>query len=102
MSVVYRGFSIIRHKIRGVKYHLMRLAIIASTVHTQSPQLVCLPVSITMSRLDISFPTLDGLTIRGWIYPASKRGPGIIVSPGVSELSSPRKEERPGAKTCLS
>jgi len=36
-----------------------------------------------MSRLDVSFPTLDGLTLRGWLYPASKRGPGIIVSPGV-------------------
>ncbi|KAF3345656.1 DltD domain-containing protein [Verticillium dahliae] len=35
-----------------------------------------------MSRLDVSFPTLDGLTLRGWLYPASKRGPGIIVSPG--------------------
>ncbi|KAF5026354.1 hypothetical protein F66182_1562 [Fusarium sp. NRRL 66182] len=35
-----------------------------------------------MSRLDVSFPTLDGLSLRGWLYPASKRGPGIIISPG--------------------
>lgn len=32
---------------------------------------------------DVEFKTLDGLTLRGWLYPSSKRGPGIIVTPGV-------------------
>jgi hypothetical protein len=34
---------------------------------------------------EVEFKTLDGLTLRGWLYPASKRGPGIIITPGVSQ-----------------
>jgi hypothetical protein len=34
-------------------------------------------------REDVEFQTLDGLTIKGWLYPASKRGPGVIMTPGV-------------------
>jgi hypothetical protein len=34
---------------------------------------------------DVEFKTLDGLTLRGWLYPASKRGPGIVITPGVSQ-----------------
>ena len=33
---------------------------------------------------EVSFQTLDGLTIRGWLYPAKARGPAIIITPGVS------------------
>ncbi|KAF1838973.1 alpha/beta-hydrolase [Decorospora gaudefroyi] len=33
-------------------------------------------------RIDVSFPTLSGLTLRGWLFPAAKRGPAIILSPG--------------------
>lgn len=33
-------------------------------------------------REDISFKTLDGLLIRGWLFPAAKRGPGVIMTPG--------------------
>ena len=33
---------------------------------------------------DVEFKTLDGLTIRGWLYPAKSRGPAIIITPGVS------------------
>ncbi|RYP61240.1 hypothetical protein DL771_010200 [Monosporascus sp. 5C6A] len=36
-----------------------------------------------MKRYDeIEFKTVDGLTIRGWLYPASGRGPGVIMTPG--------------------
>ncbi|KAM5363073.1 hypothetical protein ACJA88_013716 [Fusarium oxysporum] len=35
-----------------------------------------------MSRLDVTFKTLDGLTLSGWLYPAAQYGPGIVVSPG--------------------
>lgn len=40
---------------------------------------------------EVEFKTLDGLTLRGWLYPASKRGPGIVITPGVSpyELWAP-------------
>ncbi|KAL9083286.1 MAG: hypothetical protein Q9165_008592 [Trypethelium subeluteriae] len=33
-------------------------------------------------RLDTSFKTLDGLTLRGWLFPAAQRGPAIIMTPG--------------------
>jgi hypothetical protein len=36
------------------------------------------------SHEDVEFKTLDGLTIRGWLYPASVRGPAIVITPGVS------------------
>jgi hypothetical protein len=35
------------------------------------------------NRQDVSFRTLSGLTLRGWLFPAEKRGPAIILSPGV-------------------
>lgn len=34
-------------------------------------------------REDVSFKTLDGLLIKGWLFPAAKRGPGVIMTPGV-------------------
>lgn len=33
-------------------------------------------------RQDVEFPTLDGLTIRGWLFPAQSRGPAVIITPG--------------------
>lgn len=33
----------------------------------------------------VEFKTLDGLTLSERLYPASKRGPGIIITPGVSQ-----------------
>lgn len=33
---------------------------------------------------DVKFKTIDGLTLAGRLYSAGKRGPGIIVTPGVS------------------
>ncbi len=36
---------------------------------------------------DVEFSTLDGLVLRGRLYPAAGAGPGIILSPGVSQLS---------------
>ncbi len=35
---------------------------------------------------DVDFNTLDGLILRGWLYPASARGPAVIMTPGVSPL----------------
>jgi hypothetical protein len=37
------------------------------------------------TREDIEFKTLAGVTLRGWLYPAAKRGPAIILSAGVRE-----------------
>ncbi|KGO72703.1 hypothetical protein PITC_056890 [Penicillium italicum] len=45
----------------------------------------------------VEFPTLDGLKIRGWLYPAQKRGPAIIVTPGfncVKEMFVPEVAEQ--------
>ena len=34
---------------------------------------------------DVEFKTLDGLTLRGWLYPVTNgRGPAVILTPGVS------------------
>lgn len=30
------------------------------------------------------FKTIDGVILKGLIYPASRRGPGVILTPGVS------------------
>ena len=38
-------------------------------------------------REAIEFKTLSGVTLRGWLYPAEKRGPRIILSTGVRENS---------------
>ncbi|KAJ8124886.1 hypothetical protein O1611_g8754 [Lasiodiplodia mahajangana] len=58
---------------------------------------ILLPPSSEMSRFEaVSFPTLDGLTLRGNLYPASQRGPGIILLPGFSfikEIMLPKVAE---------
>lgn len=36
-----------------------------------------------MSQQDVEFRTLDGLTLRGWLYPAAQRGPALIMTQGV-------------------
>ncbi|KAM3420750.1 hypothetical protein BST61_g3998 [Cercospora zeina] len=33
-------------------------------------------------RKDVEFQTLDGLTLRGWLFEAAERGPAIIMTPG--------------------
>lgn len=35
------------------------------------------------SAEDVEFKTIDGITLRGRIYPAKALGPGIVISPGV-------------------
>ena len=37
---------------------------------------------MAISREDVSFQTVDGLTLRGWLYTAAY-GPAIIITPGV-------------------
>ncbi|KAI9676000.1 MAG: hypothetical protein M1817_000743 [Caeruleum heppii] len=48
-------------------------------------------------REDIEFKTVDGLTLRGWLYPASSKGPGIVITPGfncVKEMFVPEVAEQ--------
>lgn len=33
---------------------------------------------------DVEFKTLDGLVLRGTLYPSQTKGPGIVMTPGVS------------------
>jgi hypothetical protein len=35
---------------------------------------------------DIEFKTIDGLTLRGWLYPAASKGSAVIMTPGVSQM----------------
>ncbi|KAH6982231.1 Alpha/Beta hydrolase protein [Ilyonectria sp. MPI-CAGE-AT-0026] len=37
---------------------------------------------IIRHREDVEFQTLDGCTLRGWLFPAAQRGPAVIMSPG--------------------
>lgn len=32
---------------------------------------------------DVEFSTIDGLLLRGRVYAAFERGPGVVMSPGV-------------------
>jgi hypothetical protein len=36
-----------------------------------------------MNREDVEFRTFDGLTLRGWLYPGTIRGPAIVMNQGV-------------------
>ncbi|KAK1964570.1 alpha/beta-hydrolase [Colletotrichum sublineola] len=38
------------------------------------------------SREDVEFQTLDGVTLRGWLFPAARRGPAIIMTPGFNNV----------------
>ncbi|KAK5992002.1 Thiohydrolase [Cladobotryum mycophilum] len=47
-------------------------------------------------RENIEFKTLDGLTLRGWLYPATEKGPAVILNPGfncVKEMFVPEVAE---------
>lgn len=46
-------------------------------------------------REDIDFKTLSKVTLRGWLYLAEKRGPGIILSAGVREHLMSEPESNP-------
>jgi hypothetical protein len=41
-----------------------------------------------MERQDIGFRTLDGLTLRGWLFPGTKGGSAVILHNGVSKDST--------------
>jgi hypothetical protein len=38
----------------------------------------------------IEFRTLDNTVLRGCLFPADRRGPGIIMTPGVRTTKFPR------------
>lgn len=39
---------------------------------------------MSLNRRDVAFPTVDGITLKGWFFPASDRnGPCVIMTPGV-------------------
>lgn len=37
-----------------------------------------------MAHEDVEIRTLDGTILRGHLFPAKGRGPGVVMSPGVS------------------
>lgn len=34
-------------------------------------------------REDVEFKALDGIVLKGFLYPADIKGPGIVMTPGV-------------------
>lgn len=47
--------------------------------------------TVPAPRKPFDFRTLDGLTLRGWIFPAAQRGPAMIMQPGVGSLADRSK-----------
>jgi hypothetical protein len=43
------------------------------------------------NRWDIKFKTKDGLTLKGWLYPAGEKSPCVIMSHGVCYTTCPLK-----------
>ncbi|KAL6808581.1 Alpha/Beta hydrolase protein [Trichoderma camerunense] len=42
---------------------------------------------MSLNRKDVAFPTVDGITLKGWFFPASDRnGPCVIMTPGLTAL----------------
>lgn len=41
------------------------------------------------TKENVEFKTMDGLTLRGWFFPADVKGPGIVMTPGVGYPSNP-------------
>jgi hypothetical protein len=41
---------------------------------------------ISLRHEDVEFKTIDGLILRGWLYPAASKGPAVIMTPGVSQM----------------
>ena len=39
---------------------------------------------------DVEFKTIDGLTLRGWLFPTAQRGPALIMTPGVRTVPPAR------------
>lgn len=37
---------------------------------------------------DVEFKTVDGITLRGHLFSARNRGPGVVMSPGVSSRNA--------------
>ncbi|KAI9719959.1 MAG: hypothetical protein M1828_005997 [Chrysothrix sp. TS-e1954] len=51
---------------------------------------------MALTRENVSFRTVDGLVLRGWLYPAASVGPSIIITPGlpcVKEMFVPQVAE---------
>ena len=43
----------------------------------------------TLARYEkVEFKTIDGVTLRGWLYSVDGRAPAIIMTPGVSTLNA--------------
>lgn len=46
------------------------------------------------TREKVEFKTLDGLTLRGVLFPAKKHSPAVILAPGVSlDMLDPRASQ---------
>lgn len=57
---------------------------------------------ISNGREDVEFTTVDGITLRGWLFPATQRGPAIIMTPGVSrDDQSPLREPPADSKSTV-
>jgi hypothetical protein len=56
-------------------------------------------------RNDVEFRTVDGLTLRGWLFASHKGGPAVIVNGAVRQLqtntSSDKTRREDVSNSCL-
>jgi len=58
-------------------------------------------------RKDVEFRTVDGLTLRGWLFAGPKGGPAVIVNGAVRQLqtntntSSDKTRQEDVSNSCL-
>lgn len=58
------------------------LSLILRILYWQSP--IVKTVTMSPNRRDVAFSTVDGITLKGWLFLAGeKKGPCIIMTPGV-------------------
>jgi hypothetical protein len=51
---------------------------------------------MAIQKLDVEFKTIDGLTLRGDLYPAPasvEKSPGVVITPGVSPSEESLREQ---------
>ncbi|KAI9842018.1 MAG: hypothetical protein M1837_007514 [Sclerophora amabilis] len=79
-----------RKEDQNISFQLFSYAQIAAKYEAVSA------TAFAMPHEDVEFKTLDGLTIRGWLYPVPGKGPAVIITPGfncVKEMFVPEVAE---------
>ena len=78
--------SSLRVRISSLPKHSLHLKILLDFPCFRSRAKIRAIAKMATSREEVEFKTLDGLTLRGVLFPAKKHSPAVILAPGVSYL----------------